>query len=451
MQNLKKFQNKKIAILGLGIENYSLVRYLLNKKINAYITICDNRSVEELGEKYEYLKDRQAIAWKLGKYAGKNLDGFDIVSRSPGWPLFDPEIVKASKMGVIITSPMKLFFKLCPTDNIIGVTGTKGKGTTSSLIFQIIRRAGKKVWLGGNIGVAPFDFIRKIRKTDWIVLELSSFQLEDLDTSPHIAVITNFTREHLSPADPNNPNYHKSQQSYWRSKWNIIKWQKKSDYSIFNTQFTTLSTGKQAAQQFANYKNRMKSKIIYFSKSDLPSRLAGEHNKENIAAAAAAAKILKIPDSIVKAAVADFKGLEHRLELIRKVEGAAYYDDSFATTPEAAITAMNSFTAPIILLAGGADKGSNFKDMARIVKKKARIVILLKGRATPRLKKEILAVGFYKRNIYMVDSMGKAIAIAAAKAEKGDIVLLATGCASFGMFKNYKERGNFFKDEVNKL
>lgn len=438
--NLNDLKNKKIAILGLGIENEALVKFLLAKKIKCEITVCDNRDKDKLGARFEELEKK--VDWKLGKDFNRDLDAFDILFRAPGWPIFCPGIQKALKENkkIILSSPMKLFFDLSPTRNIIGVTGTKGKGTTSSLIYNIIKSAGKRVRLGGNIGVAPFAFFDKIKKNDWVVLELSSFQLEDMEVSPGIAVITNFYPEHLSPADPNNPNYHKTLKSYWEAKMNIVKWQKKGDFAILNSKLKILNS-----KQISNFK----SKIIYFTKSELPSRLIGEHNKENVAAAVEVAKIIGIKKHIIEKVVKNFKGLEHRLEFVRNIKGVKYYNDTFATTPESTITAINSFFAPIILIAGGAEKKSDFRELAKIIKKKIKYIVLLNGQATPRLKKELLKTGFLGKNMKLAYNMKEAVDIAKANASTGDIVLLSTACASFGMFKNYKERGKLFKNEVN--
>jgi UDP-N-acetylmuramoylalanine--D-glutamate ligase len=439
-KEIKKLQNKKIAILGLGIENYALIKFLLRQKVECMITICDIKKKAELGDKYQALKGRKNIAWKTNKYARQHLDGFDILFRSPGWPVFDPEIKKAVKMGVELTSPINLFFSFCPTKNIIGITGTKGKGTTASLIFKILQQAGKRAWLGGNIGVAPFDFLKKIRKNDWVVLELSSFQLEDMTVSPHIAVIVNFFKEHLAPADPYNPNYHTSMQDYWRAKLNIAKWQKRGD---------KVAVSRNLAAKIKSYE--LKGKAVYFTKSNLKNRLAGEHNKENIAAAVEVASIVGIKDGVIKRVVEKFKGLEHRLEFVRKVNGVAYYDDSFATTPESTMTALKCFTAPIILLAGGAEKSSNFKKLAKRIKKQVKYTVLFKGEATPRFKKVLLRVNIPKSKIKLAGSMKEAVKIARSKAGKGDVALLSPACASFGIFKNYKERGELFKKEVRRI
>ena len=474
---LKDLQNKKIAILGLGIENIALVRYLLKHKVKCEMTICDKRGKKQLGENNQRLLRRFAsrndIRWQLGKDYNKNLDKFDVLFRAPGWPIIPlksplPPLIKGA-----LTSPMKLFFELCPSKNIIGVTGTKGKGTTASLIYEILKTAGKRVWLGGNIGTAPFEFLDKIKKNDWVALELSSFQLEDLTVSPQIAVIANLYPEHLKPADPNNPNYHKSMAAYFKAKANIFRWQKESDFLISNDQFPI-------SKQIPNSKFQTRSKIIYFKKSNLPSKLVGEHNKENIAAAAAVAKIAGVKNEVIKKAVAGFNGLEHRLELAREYNGVKYYDDSFATTPESTIIALKSFSQsavissvsekslkggnkkykgflpavemtkkPIILLLGGADKRSDFSGLAKEVKKHVKYVVLLNGDSTPRIKKELLKVGFKADSMKLADNIKEAVKFAKAKAAPGDIVLLSTACASFGMFKNYKERGDLFKAEVN--
>lgn len=432
MSIIKQLNNKKIAILGWGIENIALVKYIQKNNVKCEIVIFDKR---------DFIKLPKNIMGSLGEKNWREYAKFDIFFRSPGWPLFCPLVKRLKKEGALVSSPMQLFFELCPTKNIIGVTGTKGKGTTSSLIYEIIKKAKKQVWLGGNIGIAPFEFIQKIKKTDWVVLELSSFQLEDLTISPHIAVITNFYPEHLAPADPNNPNYHRTLKDYLLAKLNIIKWQGSGDKAVLNYESRVLG--------IKNYK--LRSKKLFFKKSDLKSQLIGEHNKENIAAAAEVAKIVGIKENIIAKAVKDFKGLEHRLEFVREIKGVKYYNDSFATTPESTITALQSFSAPVVLLAGGADKDSDFSVLAREIKKRVKFVVLLDGQATPRLQKLLLKIGFLATKMKIVYNIKDAVKLAREKSTNGDIVLLSTACASFGMFKNYKERGKLFKEEIIKL
>ena len=438
----KQFNGQKIALLGLGIENQELLKYLLRQKINSPITICDSRSIKDLGDRYRDFKGYKQIKWRLKEKYNQNLYEFDLLFRSPGWPILCPGIQEALQHGTELSSAMNLFFALCPTKNIIGVSGTKGKGTTSSLVYQILKADQRKVFLGGNIGIAPFAFLPKIKVDDWVVLELSSFQLEDLQSSPKYSIITNIYKEHLAPADPFNPNYHRSFKSYILAKLNLARQQDKSSYLFINKKFQKL---------FATYKKHTGAgKKIYFTSSKLQSRLVGNYNQENISAAIALARTLKIKSAVIKKAVAAFQGLEHRLEFVTKKEGISYYDNSFATTPESTVMDLQSFKEPIILLVGGADKGANFKPLAAAIKKKVKFAVLLDGTGTKRIRNELIKIRYGTQNMTTVHSMEEAIAAAKKVARKDEIVLLSTACASFGMFKNYKERGNLFKYYVNK-
>ena len=394
---------KKICILGFGIENQALVKFLRAKKVPCDITICDAR--------------------KTGKNYDKNLEKYDIIFRIAGYPLFNPQIRKARKTGVEISSPTKLFFATCPTKNIIGITGTKGKGTTVTVIYDILKQAGKRVFFGGNIGTPMFSFFNKIKKNDWVVLELSSFQLEDMKISPHIAVITNFFREHLKPVDPNNPNYHKTMAGYWEAKSNIFRWQNKGDFLIINRKLAK------------SKKIETKSKKIFFTKS-------------SIAAAVQVAKIVGIKENIIKKAVKNFKGLEHRMEYVGKINGVQFYNDSFATIPESTVLALKSFKQGIVLLAGGADKGSSFKELAKEIKKRVKYLVLFNGKASIKIRKELVKLNYPSDKMQFVDDMKNAVKIAKNNSNLGNTVLLSPACASFGIFKNATERGKLFKKEI---
>jgi len=439
----KKIKNKKIAILGLGIENQELLNFLFSQNIKTEITICDFRNKEELDERFlkiekENLKNKSiTLNWQLGFIDfNKNLDPFDYLLRSPGWSLKCPGIknAKEKNKNIKVESAMNWFFELAATNNIIGVTGTKGKGTTSSLIYEILKEDKRDVYIGGNIGVAPFSFIENLSSASWIVLELSSFQLEDLKYSPRFAVFTNFSPEHLSPADPNNPNFHNNLEEYWQAKLNICKFQNKNNFLIAN------NTLKEDLKQ-----ENIKSKIYFFKKSELKSPLLGEHNKENISAAEILTHILKIKQEKVIKAVKNFKGLEHRLEFVAEKNNIKYYNDTFATTPEATITALKSFhDKKIILIAGGADKGSDFSELINHIKGNVKKLVLLPGKGSNHIKNLIEN----KSILIAVNNMSEAVDIAKKEASDNNIVLLSPACASFGIFKNYKERGKLFKELV---
>jgi len=442
--NITDLKNKKICILGLGLENQALLNFLLKKNVKADYTICDARAHKKLLTlcvplQVKARKKNIKISCSHGQNYDKHLDKYDIIFRIAGYPLHNPNIIKAMMAGVNICSPTKLFFDLCPTKNIIGVTGTKGKGTTASLIYKIITDAGRTAYLGGNIGIAMFSFLEKIKETDWVVLELSSFQIEDLHKSPHLAVITNFYPEHLAPADPNNPNYHKNLQAYWEAKTNIFAHQKKHDFLVAPKELKNKLVGE-----------IIKAKIKYFNITKLITPLVGNHNKKNIATAEVIAAIVGIKQNSVATSVKNFQGLPHRLELVAQHQNIRYYNDTFATTPEATITALESFTPKkIILIAGGASKQSDFVILATTTKQYAKSVILLPGEGSQEIKRQLRHIKY--PNIIEVKNMPQALGQAQAMACAGDIILLSPACASFGIFQNYKDRGQQFITEVKKL
>lgn len=430
---IQELAAKKIAVLGLGVENYALLRYLESQKIKADITVYEKADAKRLGERYLKLKKAKNITWKLSYRSYEIKDAYDILLRSQGVFLSPAYRKRILKQGTIISCPIQIFLDTCPTRNIIGVTGTKGKGTTSSLIQAILKKAGKRAWLAGNIGVAPFDFMSKIRKTDWVVLELSSFHLEDMVSSPMIGVLTNFSPEHLVSADKDNLNHHVSLKAYWDAKLNIFRFQKKGDLAIANLKLADRIS-----------REKLPGQVVYFEKSSLPSNLPGEHNKENIAAAEVTARHIGISNPTIAAAVAAFTGLPYRLEKIAVRDGIAYYNDSFATTPASTITALASFPEPVILIAGGADKGSDFTALAKHIKRQAAVVILFTGKGSQKIRAVLLRLKYPKELIREASNMRDAITLARLYAQPGDTILMSPACASFGLFKNYKDRGEQF-------
>ena len=403
-----------MAILGWGVDTQDVEPWLRGQ--GAEITILDEK------------KDGEPFG---------DLSGFDVLVRSPGVYRFRKEIVEAEKKGTVVTSKMKIFFDVC-RGKIIGVTGTKGKGTTATLIYEILKAAGTKVFLAGNIGTGIFAEIEKIDEETWVVLELSSFQLIDLEKSPAIAVVLMVTREHQD--------WHKDEEEYVLAKANIVKFQQKEDWAVVNKDYpNSVRIGEMA-----------EGIVMWITKNDLEGidknevRLRGEHNLENIVAAAAAARIAGAEEETIRQTVSDFKGLVHRLEEVAKVKGVSYFDDSFSTTPETTIAAINAFSEPVILIAGGSEKGSDFSELGRVISETKNIkAIILIGLMADRIEKSIenkkIKILKGAKNMREIFEMVK------REAAEGDVVLLSPACASFDMFKNYKERGEEFKGEVRKL
>lgn len=469
--------NRKLAVLGLGIENLALVKYLAGQ--GNEITVCDSRDRTALGERYELLT-QLGVNFRLGPDYLERLEDFDTVFRSPGLPLFQPELRQAEAKGVEVTSAMRLFLDLCPCPTI-GVTGSKGKGTTSTLIHRILTlsqaKKGFQAFLGGNIGIAPFEFLPRLKAQDRVVLELSSFQLEDCHRSVDIAVITNITEDHLAPADPLNPNYHKSRADYVRAKTNIFRHQSSNGVTILNMDDPTsrgltrevkgllLTYGNFEQAHGAWYtKRRDGGYTIWWNPDGRVERLIeseaiqvrGEHNLLNISAAALASRAAGADNNSIYRGISDYKGLEHRLEYVATVNGIQYFDDSFATAPDPTMVALKAFHEPIVLIAGGADKGADFSGLAEAILKSTVHTVVLIGLTGPKIGDAILqaATRLNLPSPRLIDGgpdMESIVATASARAASGEIVLLSTACASFGMFKNYKERGDLFKQAVMKL
>ena len=442
----------KIAILGFGKEGQSLLRFLQRspefKKSGILVLDKDPRA-----------KIPRGVQSRLGKNYLSNLLSFDVAFRTPGVRYHLPEIQRAMKHGVAISSPMQLFFEECPTKNIIGVTGTKGKGTTSTLIYQILKAAGEKVFLAGNIGLPAIELLPKLDRNSWIVLELSSFQLIDMTQSPHIAVALMVTSEHLD--------WHKDTKEYANAKANIVRHQSSNDIAVLAEDYP----------RSRSYARRTRARIFMFSRrrpvkkgtyvrdgafwfSDgkrcekvCPTdalRIPGRHNWDNATAAITVGKVLKIPNRTIARAISRFKGLEHRLEFVRSVNGVRYYNDSYSTTPETAEVAIEAFAAPKILILGGSHKGSDFRKLGRAISQSQSIKAIIGiGAEWPRIKSEVKS-----RKLKVVEgckNMREVVQAAHRVAAPGDVVLLSPACASFGMFKNYTDRGKQFKRIVRNL
>ncbi|MFH1840787.1 MAG: UDP-N-acetylmuramoyl-L-alanine--D-glutamate ligase [Candidatus Shapirobacteria bacterium] len=444
MKKTLAWQNKKVAVLGLGLEGRDVVDCLLPQRAEI--------SVYDLDPK---IKKVAGVKFFLGeKYLDKGLTGYDYVFRSPAFKPSLPEIRAAEEAGVVVTSATKLFFETCP-GKIIGVTGTKGKGTTATLIYEILKAAGKQVYLAGNVGLPVLSLLPKLDLTSWVVLELSSFQLMDMEKSPAVAVVLFITSEHLD--------YHTSTEEYVQAKAHLVRYQGINDWAVLNldnaasASFACLTPAKKvffSRRRLTNGAYVGEGDFFYQQESlgktgDL--LLRGQHNWENVAAAITTAKIAGVSTQTIKDVVFSFKGLEHRLELAAEKEGVSFYNDSFSTTPETTIAAVRSFKEAVILIAGGSDKGSDYGELGKEIAQSSVRALILVGLMAEKIQKAVLEAGFRGKILFRPLSLRQAVAWAKKEAREHEVVLLSPACASFDQFKNYKDRGEQFKKYVQAL
>jgi len=458
MQNseLIYFKDKKVAVIGAGVEGISTADYLASK--GAVVSLLDKKIGTEIETKRLDQVKKLRVKYCFGKDYLSSLEDFEIVFRSPGVRRDLPEIINAEKAGTQITSQIKLFFDLCSAP-IVGITGTKGKGTTASLIYEILKAAGKKVFLGGNIGKPPLDFLDQVTADSLVVLELSSFQLMDLEKSPHIAVVLMITSEHLD--------WHKDVDEYTKAKGRIVKYQNENDFVVINKDFPSslkLGEASRAKKYYVSTKESLE-RGAYIDKGFIVSvtngwttiakidevKIPGEHNLQNIAAAVAVAGILEIPPDIISKTIISFKGLPHRLEFVREVNGVKFYSDSASTTPETAIAAVKAFKNPKIVILGGSSKQSDFGQLGRAISTNNLKAVILIGEEAKRIKEAIGVAKFSGEVIEGLKTMEEIVEKAKDLAKPGDVAILSPACASFDMFKNYLDRGEQFKATVNSL
>lgn len=463
---LEELKAQKIAVLGFGSEGESVVKFLLKQGIGD-ITVCDQKNAAQLSS-FKQLKELP-VKRQLGAFWQKGIGegAFDIVIRSPGVYPHLPALQKIAgkKSKTKLVSTTKFFFDLSPAP-ILAVTGTKGKGTTATLIYEILKslHRTKRVWLGGNIGKPPFDFLGRLRPDDIVVFEISSFQLIDLDVSPHWAVILNITSDHLD--------WHKSRREYIAAKYNIVSHQQKDDIAIINADYLT-------SIEFASITNSQvwwfscrksvdrgvwwDSGILYFrpfprsrpipvlKESDV--KLLGRHNLENVAAASLTAYLAGASPTKIAPAVRRFRGLPHRLQKITEIDGVEFIEDSFSTNPQTTIAAICSFEKPQVLILGGYDKKIGFEELGREVAKSNIRAVVLIGETANKIAQAIRLASRDKKSppLIFAKNFSGAVREAHRLAQKGDVVLLSPACASFDMFDNYKQRGEEFTRLVKKL
>ena len=461
-KKLDEFENyirgKRVAIIGLGVSNIPLIDYFYN--LGASVAFFDKRPVEKLDKEAVQKIHNYNFDLYLGENNLENLKGFSIIFRSPSCRPDAPEIIDVVRKGAVLTSEIEMLMQTCPA-TIIGITGSDGKTTTTSLIYEIIKQSGKKCYLGGNIGFPLFTKVREMTPEDVVVLELSSFQLMDMQISPHIAVITNISPNHLD--------IHKSYEEYIEAKKNIFKSQNKNDILVINYD-------NEITKEF---KNEANGKVIYFSRKtklddgiiyddekikeckDKVRRhilnvkdihLRGVHNYENVCAAIAATASLVEPEVQAKA-IQNFKGVAHRLEFVREIDGVKWYNDSIGTSPTRTIAGLNSFDEKIVLIAGGYDKHLDYTPIAKPIVENVSKLILM-GATAEKIEKvvrdELEAQG-KDMPIYHCSSLNEVVNKAKEIATSDEIVLFSPASASFDLFKNFEERGNLFKKLVNEL
>lgn len=459
LEELNNYLNgRKVAIIGLGVSNQPLIDYM--HKYKAKVTVFDNRIIEDIPKETIKKITDYAMDFSFGPNNLAKLKGFDIIFRSPSCLPTVPELVEEAKRGAIVTTEIELLMKLCP-GKVIGITGSDGKTTTTTLIYEILKQNGYNCYLGGNIGTPLFTKLSEMTPDDIVVLELSSFQLMGMEISPEISVITNITPNHL--------NVHSSYEEYIDAKKSIYKYQDEKGILVLNYDNpVTKNLDKEANGKviFFSSKHKLDDGIILDDNiikecNDKLRRhilntnsvnLRGTHNYENICAALAATKTLvDIEDAIN--VVKNFSGVQHRLEFVREIDGVKWYNDSIGTSPTRTIAGLNSFSEKIVLIAGGYDKHLDYAPIAKPILENVSKLILI-GDTAPKIFDSVKEEA-EKQNkdlpIYMCDKFEDIITTAKKVAKPGEIVLFSPASASFDMFKNFEERGNKFKELVNNL
>lgn len=465
MQNekLEEFNNyikfRKVAVIGLGVSNFPLLDYLHEKK--AKVTVFDQRTIDQIPKEVMDIITQNSFEFSLGENYLSKLQGFDLILRSPSCLPTIPELVAEAERGALVTTEIELLIKMCPA-KIIGVTGSDGKTTTTSLIYAILKEAGYNTWLGGNIGIPLFTKLPEMKSDDIVVLELSSFQLMEMNVSPSISVITNITPNHL--------NIHKDYEEYIDAKKNIFKYQDENGILVLNyDNEITKECGKEANGKVIYFSSQEKLENGYIVDEGVikecedgvrkhimeckSAKLRGIHNYQNICTALAATKTLVDTEKAVET-IKEFNAVEHRLEFVREVNGIKWYNDSASSSPTRTISGINAFEGEeIILIAGGYDKNLDYTPLAKPVVDNVKALILM-GQTSNKIF-DAVTIEMEKQNknvkIYMCNSLQEVMDTARRIANPGQVVLFSPGSASFDMFKNAYDRGNQFKQAVNNL
>jgi UDP-N-acetylmuramoylalanine--D-glutamate ligase len=431
-----------IAIVGFDREGRASYEYF--KRDGHQITVCDQNASLAIPE---------GVEAQLGPHYLDDLDQFDLIVRTPGLP---PQHILAAnpKVENKITSGTNEFLRACTTKNVIGITGTKGKGTTSTLTAKMLEAAGKKVWLGGNIGVPALSFIHDIKPDDWVVLELSSFQLTDLRYSPHIGVCLMMANDHL--------NWHGGFTSYAHAKQNMFAHQTAEDIAIYfsedeNSRAIAAPGDAQKIPYFTSPGAYVEGGFIKVDNQTVCQvtdiKLLGEHNQQNVCAALTVAWQVTHNTEALKSTISTFTGLLHRLELVREIDGVRFYNDSFASNPDAAIAAINAIPGRKVMLIGGFDRMLPLEPLIHTLNKNPEIImVIFMGASAGRLATVSQTAQFSRYAIAENNSsLQDILQLARQYTQSGDNVILSPGFASFDMFKDFEDRGQQFKQAVEAL
>ena len=457
---LSSLRNKTVAVIGIGVSNRPLIELLLSRGVA--VTACDKKDRATLGAPTEELVGK-GCRLRLGPDYLKDLTE-DVIFRTPGMRPDLPELNAAVERGSTLTSEMEVFFEVCPCP-ILAVTGSDGKTTTTTIIAELLRAAGKTVHLGGNIGHPLLSETGGMRAGDIAVLELSSFQLMTMTRSPHIAVVTNLAPNHLD--------VHKDYAEYISAKENIFTHQFASDIAVFNAdnEVTRSFVGRQRGALRTFSRRETVERGAYLAPDDagegqaiwmsnengrrqvLPLaeiKLPGIHNVENYMAAIAAVDRL-VPDKIIRDFAKNFGGVEHRIELVRELDGVRYYNDSIASSPSRTIAGLNAFPEKVILIAGGKDKGISYGSLGPVVNEHVKLLILCGATAGVIRASVEQAENYGGLEIADVEDYHQAVSLARSRAKEGDVIILSPASTSFDRFANFMERGRVFKEIVNSL
>ena len=458
LQNL--IQGKKVAFIGAGVSHKRCIEQFV--ELGAQVTLCDQKkSLEDFGAYADTLR-RLHVRLSLGEHYTDGFAGQDIIMRTPGYEYYKPELQAALQAGTKVTSEVELFFELCPCE-IVAVNGSDGKTTTTTLISKMFEAAGRKVFLGGNIGAALLPQLADVTPEAVAVVELSSFQLISMRVSPKVAVVTNVTPNHLD--------HHKDMQEYIDAKRNILLWQVPPCRAVLGFE-NEISRGMQKdckGEQVWFTRLHDTDKGAFLRESDdtlcyaengvvtpiLPRaevKLRGLHNVENLLAAIAAVWG-RVPVEAMRQVGSTFTGVEHRIEPVRTLDGVTYYNDSIASSPTRTIAGLRSFNQKIILIAGGYDKKIPYEPLAPEILAHVKTLVLM-GATGPRIEAAVRGCAGFDESaltILHADSMQHAVELARGAAQPGDVVSLSPASASFDLYPNFEVRGRDYKNIVNNL